>query len=186
MPAFPEPIQRLMLELQADQLDRERKRVVADPAKHKKTLFFPEDAKMNYRYFAVNKTGPEIRYCWSTSRNLAGYFLGWRETVKRDGSGKRDRWLAFKRRDSVKCAARDRRDAHQKRVTPKPVKPIEERQTTYWISENWQEEIGGRLQSCSRGLGKIITTGGPNNALDKARAKWPDARNIRAFHIGRK
>jgi hypothetical protein len=185
MVGLPKEIQRFMLEMQVESIERQRKAVLADPVKHKLTLHFPEKAPMNYRYFKVDKAGfPQVHYCWATGRNLAGYFLGWRETIKRDGSGKRDQWVASKRREVVKMKARDRRDAHQARVKPKPIRPLEERRTTYWISER----IPGPQPNCtgSRGLGKIVTSGGPNNALDLARIKWPDAGEIVAIHIGRK
>lgn len=185
MTALPAPIQQLMLEMQVESIQRQRKAVLADPVRHKKTLHFPEGAPMNYRYYRVDKASwPKVDYCWSTGRNLAGYFLGWRETTSRDGSGKRDMWLASKRRDVVKVAARDRRDAHNARVQPKPKVPLEQRRTTYWISERvpgTQPGVTG-----SRGLGKVVVEGGPNAALDAARTKWPDAGEIVAVHIGRR
>lgn len=184
MVAFPEPIQRLMLEMQLEANERQRAAVLADPVKHKLTLHFPEDARMNSMFYRVKKaTFPEVRYCYATGRNLAGFFLGWRETINRDGSGKRDQWVARRSRKAV-CAIAERRwKAHNARVKPKPVKPLEERRTTYWISER----LPGLTPNCSgsRGLGKIVTTGGPNTALDLARTKWPNAGEIVATHIGR-
>jgi hypothetical protein len=114
---LPREIQNLLLEMQVEGSERRRKAVLADPAKHKKTLEFPEGARLNWRYWEVKgKRFPKVRYCYSTERNLAGYFLGWRETINRDGSGKRDMWLANKRRTAVRDAAQKRRDAHQSRV----------------------------------------------------------------------
>lgn len=185
---FPPEIERMMLEMRVDQLERERARVLADPVKHKLTTLFPEGARMNYHYWPVDKaTWPRVRYCYSTERNLAGYFLSWRETVKKDGNGKRDQWIASKRRNTVRDRAEARADAHNARVKPKPRKPVEERNATWWISENTQREIGGELKSCSRTLGKIATKGGQTVALEKARIKWPDTPGeLRAFHMGRK
>jgi hypothetical protein len=183
---FPPEIERMMLEMQVEGLERQRAAVLADPLKHKLTLHFPEGARLNWLYFKVAKSAwPEVRYCYSTERNLAGYFLGWRETINRDGSGKRDQWVASKRRKTVADKARSRSTAHNRRVKAKPVKPLEERRTTYWISESGTGPGAG--QSWSRGLGKIVTEGGPNNALDEARIRWPDAGGeLTAVHIGRK
>lgn len=113
---LPESLRRFLIEGQISAIQRRREAVLADPERHKKTLEFPEGATMNYRFFRVTKAGPEVRYCWSTGRNLAGYFLGWRETIRRDGTGKRDMWLASKRRSVVKGYALQRRNAHQRKV----------------------------------------------------------------------
>jgi hypothetical protein len=114
---FPPEISRFMLEMQVEALERRRKAVLADPVKHKKTLDFPEGARMAWRYWEVKgKRFPRVRYCYSTERNLAGYFLGWRETINRDGSGERDQWLANKRRASLKNAMLNRYKAHQARL----------------------------------------------------------------------
>lgn len=107
----------MMLEMQADSLERQRKAVLADPAGHKLTTHFPEGARLAYRFFRVRgKRGPEVRYCYATERNLAGYFLSWRETIRADGSGKRDQWSASKQRKIAKARASARHDAHQARV----------------------------------------------------------------------
>src|SRR5206468_3447305 len=79
--AFPPEISRFMLEMQVEAMERRRKAVLADPAKHKTTLEFPEGARLNARFWGTIKSrGKTVRYCYSTERNLAGYFLCWRET----------------------------------------------------------------------------------------------------------
>lgn len=179
---FPPEIQRVMLDLQIDQMERDRKRVLADPVAHKLTLYFPEGSRgPNWRYVKVEKAGfPQVRYCYSTSRNLAGYFLGWRETINRDGSGKRDQWVASKRRETVRQKAHQRVEAHNRRVKPKPPKPpVEERRLSYWVSEHLGD---GR----TRGLGRVVTKGGPDRALEIARERWPHATaELRTFRLGR-
>ncbi len=177
-------IELMMLEMKVDAHERQRAAVLADPVKHKLTLHFPSGARMNYRYCPVDKAGwPRVIYCYATERNLAGYFLGLRETIKRDGSGKRDQWTASKRRNTVRDKAIARAKAHNERVRPKPRKSLEDRRATYWISEQAAIPQG----MTTRGLGKIVTTGGPNNALDLARIKWPNATgDLVATHMGRK
>jgi hypothetical protein len=115
---FPEPIQRIMLEMQVAQLERTRSAVVADPVKHKLTTHFPENARMRWLYFEVKgKRGPRVRYCYSTERNLAGYFIAWRETwSEKKGRGKRDMWIASKRRKTVADKSRARWQSHDARL----------------------------------------------------------------------
>jgi hypothetical protein len=183
---LPEPIRLMMLEMQVDQLQRSRRAVLADPVKHKATLHWPDNEDPRWLYYEVKgKRGPVVRYGYTTNRNLAGYFLAFRETfdVKR-GTGKRDQFVASKRRKTVADRALARFKAHKARIKVPPPKPLEERRTTYWISERFpmaQPNCTG-----SRGLGKIVCDGGPNTALDLARIKWPEAGDIVAVHIGRK
>lgn len=114
---LPPEIESVMLRMQVDAHERQRAAVLANPARHKLTTHFPEGARMNSRYCRVDKAGfPVVRYCYSTERNLAGYFLGWRETIKRDGSGKRDQWIASKRRVVVREKAISRARAHNSRL----------------------------------------------------------------------
>lgn len=115
---LPEPIQRIMLEMQVEQLERTRSAVLADPAKHKLTTHFPDNARMRWIYYEVKgKRGPRVRYCYSTERNLAGYFLGWRETFDaKKGRGKRDMWIASKRRKTVDAKALQRKRSHEARL----------------------------------------------------------------------
>lgn len=114
---LPPEIETMMLEMQIEAIKRRRAAVLADPVKHKLTLEFPEGARMSWRYCRVEKAGwPRVRYCYSTERNLAGYFLGWRETVKKDGNGRRDQWIASKRRNTVRDKAISRAKAHNDRL----------------------------------------------------------------------
>jgi hypothetical protein len=119
--AFPPEIQRLMLEMQIESIERRRKAVLADPAKHKTTLEFPEDARMSSRYWGDIKTrGKRYRYCYSTERNLAGYFLCWREVWhEKKGIGERDMFTASKRRLTVREQARKRHEAHKAKLGKK-------------------------------------------------------------------
>lgn len=52
---------------------------------------------------AKNGKGQKVRFCWSSHRNAAGFFLGWRETWMKNGTVKRDRWYSRK----VKARAAD-------------------------------------------------------------------------------
>lgn len=116
--AFPEPIQRMMLEMEVAAIERQRAAVIADPVKHRLTLFWPENARLRWLYYQVKgKRGPQVSYAYSTTRNLAGYFLGWRETWDpKKGEGRRDLWIASKRRKTVADKALARFETHQARI----------------------------------------------------------------------
>jgi hypothetical protein len=117
---LPEPLQKMLLEMQIAQIESARSAVLADPVKHKLTLQFPEGARMRWLYYEVKgKRGPRVRYCYSTERNLAGYFLAWRETWDpKRRRGKRDQFIASKRRKTVADKTRARHKAHEGRLTP--------------------------------------------------------------------
>lgn len=113
---MPAPIQRMLLEMQLQRLELEAAAVKADPVRHKLTLQFPQGAKLNWLYWQVPKKQlPRVRYCYSTERNLAGYFLCWRETWN-GKVGKRDQFAASKRRATVKAKALQRFQSHKKRL----------------------------------------------------------------------
>lgn len=68
-----------------------------DPEANKLTRVFDHGA--SYRYYS-GKPGKYQRvcFCYSVHRNAAGYFLGWREVYMKNGTVKRDRWLARRRK----------------------------------------------------------------------------------------
>jgi hypothetical protein len=93
--------QQLMRDIQAADLVREREQVKADPETNRTTRIFV-DGGSGYRYYsAINGRGSQVRYCYSTRRNIAGYFLIWRE-VETKRQIKRDRWDSTKtKRDAM-------------------------------------------------------------------------------------
>jgi hypothetical protein len=86
--------------------EREQKAAQADPQKHKLSRVL---TKSGYLYWdgGKNGKGQTIRFCYSTHRNVAGYFLGWREIISKQ-TVKRDRWCARKTRAAVTEIARKR------------------------------------------------------------------------------
>ena len=81
--------------------------VEADPKAHKMTGLMPDGVSASYRFYnTTNGKGQIVRFCWGVHRNLAGYFLGWREVwlkkSKKDGTlARRDKWCAYKTKKSV-------------------------------------------------------------------------------------
>src|SRR5690606_20092885 len=92
------------------QHDRIREAAARDPAANKLTTVFPRDGHANYRFWR-SKAGPrmrEVRFCYSTGRNAAGYFLTWRERDCGRGVWKRDQWAARKARKAARSLAERR------------------------------------------------------------------------------
>jgi hypothetical protein len=118
---LPPEIRNMMMEMQIEGIERGRKAVLANPEKHKKTLQFPENARMRWLYYgSITSRGKRYRYCYSTERNLAGYFLGWREVWSiKSGLGRRDMISASKRRKTVSEQALKRHNAHKARLKGK-------------------------------------------------------------------
>ena len=101
-----------------EQMNRERESAAAkrDPFKNKTTRVFDAGVSAAYRYWPAGKNGKgqKVMFCWSTHRNAAGFYLGWREVYMKNGTVKRDRWLA--RRIKNRCAAIAKRRAGIKDV----------------------------------------------------------------------
>lgn len=108
-----EMIADLWAEIQQGQLSEAVAKAKADPEANKLTRAF--DGEMRWRYFDAGTDGRgwKVRFCWSTTRNAAGYFLGWREIEPAEGSKakfamKRDQWIARKARHRCKTKALQR------------------------------------------------------------------------------
>lgn len=92
----------LIVDLQRDSMKREEERAKADPLGNKYCKVFPAK-QMGYRYWGgKDRRGSTVRFCYSSHRNVAGFFLGWRETWYRNGKIKRDKWIS--RRKRRRCA----------------------------------------------------------------------------------
>lgn len=90
--------------------EREATAAKADPVANKLTRVFDPGISPNYRYYTagVNGKSQRIVFCWSTHRNAAGFYLGWRETYRKNGDVKRDMWLARRVRSRCKDIALSR------------------------------------------------------------------------------
>lgn len=73
--------------------EAELERIRSDPKKHRDTTLMGERG-LRYRYYRPfrksNKRehqGKEVRYCYATTPNAAGYYLTWTELVIRSSNG---------------------------------------------------------------------------------------------------
>jgi hypothetical protein len=109
----PPAVQALFADLiqgfERDNLKRERDAAQADPRKHRLSRTF--DRGLSYHSLPAGRDGRGrwVTFCWSVHRNVAGYFLGWRE-VRGKRQAKRDRWVARRTRRGVIAIAQRRRD----------------------------------------------------------------------------
>lgn len=94
------------------QNEQEEKRAKADPVSNRLSKVFENS---NYRFYrAKDGRGREVRFCYSCHRNVAGYFLAWREVINKDGTGKRDGFIANRRKQTL--IDRQRKLAEAKRA----------------------------------------------------------------------
>ncbi len=98
-----------------EQMNREREAAAAkrNPLKLKTTRVFDAGVSTNYRYWPAPKNGKgqKVWFCWSSHKNAAGFYLGWREVHMKNGTVKRDRWLARRVKNRVAAIAKRRSDA---------------------------------------------------------------------------
>lgn len=99
-------IQELFADFSRMNREREEAAAKADPAKHKLSRVM-ENSRYRFWDGGKNGRGQTVRFCYSTHRNVAGYFLGWREIAGKTVT-KRDQWTARKTRSAVVDIARNR------------------------------------------------------------------------------
>jgi len=83
--------------------EREEAAAKRDPLANKASRLFGAGVSPSYRYYGGKKNGKgqRVLFCYSVHRNVAGFFLGWRETYRKNGTVKRDRWVS--RRVKARC-----------------------------------------------------------------------------------
>ena len=85
-------------------IDAESKRAKADPLAHKLTRVMEDGKPPSYRYWRgelTNGKGQRVRFCWTVHRNAAGFYLGFRETWRKNGNTVRDQFVS--RRVKARC-----------------------------------------------------------------------------------
>ncbi len=61
----------------------------------------------------------QVAYCWTTRRNVAGYFLGWRQIKRKSGRIERDQFVSRKSKKRLAALQTRRADALRKKVKEK-------------------------------------------------------------------
>lgn len=99
-------LDRLIVDFHRREQARELALIEEDPDAHALTKIMAGGKPTSYRYFRSKRRG--VRFCYLVHRNAAGYFLTWREVTRKDGSGHRDEFSAWKSKKSAIAAARAR------------------------------------------------------------------------------
>lgn len=89
---------------------KESERAKADPKANKLTRVMEGKYGMRYWWLYAGKDGlgRKVWFCWTRHRNVAGYFLGWRQVENKKGLIKRDQWIARKVKKRAKAVAERR------------------------------------------------------------------------------
>ena len=165
-------------EFEQAQMEREAEAAKRDPARHRLSKVMERGKSMNYRHWGVvkDKRGRRITYCWSVHRNVAGFFLGWREVetpIKRKRPAKvgeavsdikRDQWTARRTKKRLEELQKRRTDALRAKYPSAPKRP------RWWISEEADggHAAGGRTY----GLG-WVRAADEEAAIRIAAKRWP-------------
>lgn len=111
---------KLFADMNRTNLELEEKSAQIDPRSHRLSRTFSGPGGTNYHYFTGgrNGKGQSILFCWSIHRNVAGYFLTWRQVRQQNGITKRDQWAARKSRRACIAIAQRRREAFNLKMAP--------------------------------------------------------------------
>jgi hypothetical protein len=98
------------------EMDPTQRAIAADPERYKHSMYsdIREVNEVRWGYFRLNHSladGRKVAYAWSTQRNVAGYFLSWRQIISPHGHAfvsDRDDIVASKLRREVKMVALQR------------------------------------------------------------------------------
>lgn len=118
-PAVQDMFRKLWQEIEQQNLERETRAAAADPLAHKLSRVMAGPHGLSYRYVPAGRDGRgrQVSFCWSVHRNVAGFYLGWREVVSRKQT-RRDQWLARRIRRRVMAIAERRAAAFRRRHAP--------------------------------------------------------------------
>lgn len=119
-------VAKMWSDIQQSSMEREEAAAKADPKAHKLSRVMAKGQRYVYTPAGKSARGATIRFCRSTQRNVAGYFVCWREVetpakkkAKNVGdlvsTTKRDQWTAFKSKKSAIALCRRRAAAFRKR-----------------------------------------------------------------------
>lgn len=89
--------------------------VEKDPDAHKLTTIMAKGQSRRYLWWGLHRPpgrkGSAVAYCYSSGRNAAGFFLGWRAVWAADGTVKEDQWTARRSRTAVRELQKRRTNA---------------------------------------------------------------------------
>lgn len=112
-----EAFRDILLGFEVERRERLVAAAKADPVRYKTTLQWADGIEPRWLYYegGTDRRGTRRRFCYTTTRNAAGYFLAFDEVVRKDGRGERTRIVASKRRKTVAAKAEARAKAYRSR-----------------------------------------------------------------------
>lgn len=125
-------LQRMFRDVEQAGMEADERAAQADPQAHKlsKTMERGKSLSTRYHGWVKGRGGVRTRYCWTVHRNVAGYYLAYREVERpaprkptKPGdlvsTVKRDQWTASrtKKRLEERCLVRFK--AHKARLAPR-------------------------------------------------------------------
>lgn len=117
--ALEQMLNDLWRDMEQASMSAERDAAKRDPQRYKLSRVMEPGVRLSYRYAwpVVRPTkGRTVRYCWTCNRNVAGFYLGWRETETADRV-KRDQWTARRVKARLAELQGRRSKAHAARLT---------------------------------------------------------------------
>jgi hypothetical protein len=117
---IPVELQKLMgdmwRDIQQSGMKREQEAAEANPQAHKLSRTFGPGVKLNSVYYSAGKDGRgrKVAFFYSTNRNVAGYFLAWRQ-IEGKKTVKRDQWSARRSKKAISDLCRRRAEAFEAR-----------------------------------------------------------------------
>ena len=174
----------LFAELGQRFMEAEEAAAKRDPAKYRLSTVMERGKPLSYRHWGAvkDKRGRRISYCWSVHRNVAGFFLGWREIetpIKRKRPAKVGELVATTKRDQFTARrVKKRLEELQKRRTEalRAKYPSAPKKPRWWISDKHD----GR----TFGLG-WVRAADENRAIAAAKKRWPAAHSPQAMRATR-
>lgn len=117
--------------MERDNLEREEEAAKRNPKAHKLSRVFAKGNRYVYTPAGKSARGATVRFCRSTQRNVAGYFVCWREVetpskkkAKKVGdlvsTTKRDQWTGFRSKKAAIALCRRRAAAFRARQSARP------------------------------------------------------------------
>jgi hypothetical protein len=105
-----EAFREMLLDFERAHQQRLKAAISKDPAAHRDTTLMGEDG-LRWRYWRVpTSKSSYVAFCYATTKNAAGYYLTWQETVNSKGVGTREFIRGHKLRRDAKESAMKSRD----------------------------------------------------------------------------
>lgn len=165
------------------QMASEERAAKADPLKHKLSRVMERGKPLSSRHWGAIKVSPTrtVKFCWSAHRNVAGFFVGWREVeiiIKRKRPAKVGELVSTIKRDQF-CARRVK-----KRLEELQKRRHDALQAKHPKKARWHIRYTRALDGATFGLGTVGAFD-EEAALAAGKRRWPNRGELHAVRISR-